>query len=53
LGIGAFVGPMAPKLIIMHGLPMLAIHRLALGASREIGIQHAALDGKSLSVPKT
>jgi hypothetical protein len=31
----------------VHEWPMLAIHRLALGASREIGIQHVALDGKS------
>jgi hypothetical protein len=44
LGIGALMGSMAPELIIVHELPMLAIHRLALGASREIGIQHAALD---------
>jgi hypothetical protein len=47
LGIGALMGSMAPELIIVHELPMLAIHRLALGASREIGIQHPALDGKS------
>src|SRR5262249_10890450 len=47
LGILAFMRPMAPKLIIPHKLGMPLIHLLALGAAHDIGIEHAALDGKA------
>jgi hypothetical protein len=42
---------MAPKLIIPHKLCVPLIHLLALGAADDIGIEHAALDGKAAFRP--
>jgi hypothetical protein len=42
---------MAPKLIILHKLGVPLIHLLALGAPHDIGIEHAALDGKAAFRP--
>src|SRR4029450_3860157 len=47
LGIGSFVCPMPPKLIILHKLRMLPIHVLSLGAAHDVGIQHPALNGEA------
>jgi len=47
LVIGPFVRPMAPELIILHELRMLAIHVRVCGAAYDVGIQHPALDGKA------
>src|SRR4029453_5493085 len=46
-GIGSFVCPMPPKLIILHKLRMLPIHVLSLGAAHDVGIQHPALNGEA------
>ena len=40
LGIGAFVGPMAPQLIILHARRRLPIDPLAIGTAGHIRIQH-------------
>ena len=47
LGVQTFVRPMAPELIVLHELRVLPIHRLPIGRSRYIGVQHAALDGEA------
>jgi hypothetical protein len=47
LRVGAFMGPVAPKLIVGHDLRILAIDRRTIGAASDIGIQHAALNGKT------
>jgi hypothetical protein len=46
-GIRAFVRPMPPKLVVLHELCMLPIHRLPIGTAGHIGIEHPALDGEA------
>src|SRR6266545_4857172 len=44
LRVGAFMGPVAPELVVRHELRRLLIHALALRAAHDIGSQHLALD---------
>jgi hypothetical protein len=47
LGIGTFVRLMAPELIILDELRMLAIDQLPVRATHHVGVQHAALNGEA------
>jgi hypothetical protein len=44
LGVLTFMRPMAPALTVLHELGMLPIHRLPIGASCHIRVQHPTLD---------
>jgi len=41
-----FMGPMPPKLVIVHKLGMLGINVLALGIAHDRRVEHATLDRK-------
>jgi hypothetical protein len=47
LGIGVFVRPMAPELIVLDERRMLPIHQRSVGTASHIRIQHRMLDGEA------